>query len=143
MEVSIKYGNVLLVNGEFMRDVNPGYLRRVLILARKAIIEALDLQYEKMTKQAPNVQRGSVWVMHLAEELGAVITPELLAVNESKQSNRDVFSNTNIELIQPAYRPFWHAVHGANFLPEARPATPHIREMEGVCLLVRDTPLLD
>lgn len=143
MNLLIKYDNVLLVNGEFMRDVSPDYLRQVLVIGRKAIVEAFDLQFEKMSKQAPNVQRGSVWVMHLAKEVGAVITPELLAVNETKQSNRDVFSNTNIELIQPAYKPYWHAVHAADFLPEARVATPHIREMEGMCLLVRDTPLLE
>lgn len=143
MDLSISYGNVLLVDGEFMRGANPDYLRQVLVLGRKVITEALDLQYEKMSKQAPNVQRGSVWVMHLAKEIGQVITPELLVINETKQSNRDVFSDTNIELIQPAFQPHWHAVRAAGFIPEARLATAHVSEMEGTCLLVRDTPLLD
>lgn len=144
MELGISYGNILLVDNEYLQAKDLQRLRAALFVGRSVIDNAIEEMYLKYRFTAPNVQRGSIWVMRLATDIRRVITPVGRAINDHKQSNRGVFSDGSH--VMEGFQPHWQVIEENGYIPEIRelPAPPRAqRYMKGANLLVRDTPLID
>jgi hypothetical protein len=136
MELSFTYDNILLVDGEFMqiRDTSPERLRGVLKVGHAAIIEAIDNLYQKAANNAPFVQRGSVFVIKMADNEVRALSEQGLESRDHKPFNRGTYEDV-VEL-KPKYHPYWQVVEQEGFIPIARQTYK-----ADFWLAVRDTPL--
>lgn len=139
-DISIKYGNIMFVDGEFTQTGDSVYFRKVMKLARTMIVGAIETQYQKTLSTAPEVQRGSVWLARLNEDEDEVLTAEAIERKKGKKAHSEVYFDA--KAIMPEYLGYFGAVEGVGLIPVFRknPGPPkNMDYMKGICLLARDT----
>lgn len=150
-EFSIVSGNILLIDGEFTRfntvRKDPEQFARTLGLARFVITAALDAMYEKYYEQyqkeiakglrVSEVQRGSVFVMHISRKEDSYLSGKGLVSRDTKLRDRGVYEEK--DELKPTVHKIWSSVAEQGYIPEAITVS-YPKEMKGLCLAVRDTP---
>lgn len=146
MALSVFSQNILLVDGKLLDasrpEVTAEVLHDVLRLGDQVIRAAIEDMYRQQKSRAPsaNIQRGSIWLMHLAKKPEQVITQSGLKRDTTSQQNRGVFSYP--EEVVDGFRPYLDVVQTHNLIPEVRSTEFKVADKVGVFLLARDVPLL-
>ena len=141
--IRIEQDNILLVDGEIMQAeaISPEKFAQILTLGKEAVINALDAMYLKYSKNAPNVQRGSIWVMRLNEDADEAISLTGQAASEDKRKIGDSGTFYSATSINAQYHPYWDAVKQVGLIPETRADHRYSKTgQQALYLLVRDTP---
>lgn len=120
--ISFQYGNNLLVSRhklqaavfptvEKFRAVSPEELHSILSLGHQAISDQIEAMYEQVHANNPEAVRPSMWTVMMAPDhyrRRATISPH--AVQSIITRALD---------IRPNFRPYWHAIEDAGFMPKS------------------------
>jgi len=120
--------------------VSSDELLNILVLGRLTILQAVEELYAQTVLKNPGtmVTRPSIWTA----QLGTTAQTE---GRNSKVLTEEGYVNggvtTTLEEIQPGFRPHWHAIRHAGFVPEVRQASG--KRDGGAWLLLRKPSLDD
>lgn len=148
MGIDVVHSNLLQVDGKLRsaRTTTPEQLDAIVATSGQLIRISLENMYQLQlrinqdTELDTPVQHGSFWLLHLANSINTVITPEGLERNSISQANRGVFSDPN-EIVD-RFRPYADALTSHDLIPEVRRNDTKVSGRTGAFLLARITPLL-
>jgi hypothetical protein len=124
-----------------VREITPERFKAVLFHARTAIVNSLDVQYQKSLEISPNAQRGSYPVMRLHKDPAKALSDQGNYARYNQQYYRGTFFDKKD--LKPKYHGYWESVEEVNLIPIAKENETHgsLGYMSGLSLELRDTPL--